>query len=311
LHGLETFVITKFSRDRAKVIRYADDFVVFCRTLKDIKKAEQLVNEFLKPIGLKLSAEKTRIGHSMEILPGITKFVGFDFLLFHFKNVKCSRHRGVKNTRGVTQPFRLFTRPSNQAVANHKKALNQILVKYKNAPLGAVIERLGSRIKGWTWYHSVTQSTKTFSKMDAWLWKKLWTWAKKRYRSAKKAKEQCFSVKGWAFGYFQNGKSFILDRHDKTRVRKFVKIKPGSSIYDGNLLYFAERLSYSNPRIKSLRGLFIKQNYLCPHCGLLLLLDEIIEFYHVLDNNLNRTEEICFVHCYCHDEIHSTDKFNK
>nr|AVR57697.1 hypothetical protein [Halamphora calidilacuna] len=63
----------------------------------------------------------------------------------------------------------------------------------------------------------------------------------------------------------------------------------------------------SNPRIKSLRGLFIKQNYSCPHCG---LLDEIIELHHVLDNNLNRMEEICFVHGHCHDEIHSTDKFN-
>ena len=93
-------------------------------------------------------------------------------------------------------------------------------------------------------------------------------------------------------------------------MRKFVKIKPGASIYDGNLLYFAERLSYSNSRIKSLRGLFIKQNYSCSHCGLLLLPDEIIELHHVLDANLNRTEEICFVHAHCHDDIHSTDKSN-
>jgi RNA-directed DNA polymerase len=42
LHGLETFVITKFSRDKAKVIRYTDDFVVFCKTLKDIKKLNNL-----------------------------------------------------------------------------------------------------------------------------------------------------------------------------------------------------------------------------------------------------------------------------
>ena len=102
----------------------------------------------------------------------------------------------------------------------------------------------------------------------------------------------------------------ILNRHDRTRVRKFVKIKPGASIYDGNLLYFAERLSYSNPRIKSLRGLFIKQNYSCSHCGLFFLPDEIIELHHVLDANLNRTEEICFVHAHCHDDIHSTDKSN-
>ncbi len=90
-------------------------------------------------------------------------------------------------------------------------------------------------------------------------------------------------------------------------MRKFVKIKPGASIYDGNLVYFAERLSYSNPRIKSLKGLFIKQNYLCSHCGSFLLPNEIIELHHVFDDNLNRTGEICFVHGHCHDSIHSTD----
>ena len=310
LHGLETHVVTKFGRDKIKLIRYADDFVVFGKTLKDVQKAEKLVIDFLKCAGLNLSAEKTRIGHSMENKPGTTGSTSIDFLSFTFQNTKCSRHRGVKNIKGVTQPFRLVTKPSRKAVVNHKKSLSRILVRYKNAPLGAVIERLASKIQGWTWYHSVTQSTQTFSKLDAWLWRKLWIWAKKRYRSAKKAKEKCFSVKGWAFGYSEDGQDFILNRHDKTKVRKFVKIKPGASIYDGNLLYFAKRLSYSNPRIKSLRGLFIKQNYLCSHCGSVLLPNETIELHHVLGDNLNRTGKICFVHGHCHDSIHSTDKFN-
>lgn len=109
----------------------------------------------------------------MENKLGTTGSASLDFLSFTFQNIKCSRHRGVKSTRGVRQPFRLITKPSRQAVVSHKKALNRILVKHKNAPLGAVMERLGSRIKRWAWYHSVIQSTKTFSKMDAWLWRKL------------------------------------------------------------------------------------------------------------------------------------------
>lgn len=103
--------------------------------------------------------------------------------------------------------------------------------------------------------------------MDEWLFKKLWKWAKRRYRTAGKAKQNCFSVKGWSFGFInQEKKEFILDRHDKTRVRKFVKIKPGASFYDGNLVYFAERLSLSNIRIKNLRNLFKKQNVLIANC---------------------------------------------
>jgi RNA-directed DNA polymerase len=307
LHGMETHVTKEFGRNKIKVIRYADDFVVFGKTLKDVQKAEKLVSEFLKPVGLCLSKDKTRIGHSMENKPDTTELIGLDFLSFHFYNVKCSRHRGVKNTKGVTQNFRLITCPSREAVANHKKALSKILVDYKNAPLGSVIERLSSKIKGWTWYHSITQSTRTFSKLDEWLWHKLWKWAKRRYRSAEKAKQKCFSVRGWNFGFVtENCRTFILDRHDQTRVRKFVKIKANSSIYDGDLVYFAKRLSLSNPRIKSLRNLINKQNYLCSQCGLLMLPGDVIELHHLKDEHNENTGEIRFVHGHCHDYIHST-----
>lgn len=308
LHGMEKHVTGKFGRNKIKVVRYADDFVIFGKNLQDVQKAEKLVSEFLKPVGLRLSEEKTRIGHSMEIKAETSGPVGLDFLSFHFQNVKCSKHRGVKNTRGVKQPFKLITCPSREAVANHKKALNRILVKYKGAPLGAVIKRLSLKIKGWTWYHSVTQSTRTFSKMDEWLWNKLWKWAKQRYRGAERAKQKCFSVKGWNFGYInENKQSIILDRHDKTKVRVFRKIKANASIYGGDLVYFAERLSFSNPRIKNLRNLIVKQKYSCFHCGLLMLPGEIIELHHFLDEHNKLTGKICFIHGHCHDTIHSTN----
>lgn len=307
LHGMENYVTKELGkRDQIKVIRYADDFVIFGQTLEDVQRAKELTIEFLKPVGLNLSETKTRIGHSMEKKPGTSGPIGLDFLSFHFRNVKCSPHRGVKNTKGVTQPLKLITMPSRKAVANHKKALSRLLVTYRGALLGSVIERLASRIKGWTWYHSITQSTRTFSKMDEWLYKKLWRWAKHRYRVAKKAKQKCFSVKGWNFGFIdQNKKKFILDRHDKTRVRKIVKIKAGASFYDGNLVYFAKRLSLSNIRIKNLRNLFNKQKYKCSHCKLLLTENDVIELHHELDSSGKRTDKITFVHGHCHDQIHS------
>lgn len=64
--------------------------------------------------------------------------------------------------------------PTREAVANHKKAIKRILIKFKGTPLGAVIKHLASRIKGWTWYHSVTQATLIFSRMDNWLYQRLW-----------------------------------------------------------------------------------------------------------------------------------------
>jgi RNA-directed DNA polymerase len=174
LHGMEIHVSEEFGRNAIKMVRYADDFVIFGKTLKDVQKAKLLVSEFLKPAGLNLSEEKTRIGHSMSKEEGTSGPVGLDFLSFNFRNKACSKHRGVKNTRGVPQNFKLVTKPSLKAVARHKVALSRILIEFKGAPIGRVMERLSSCIKGWTWYHSVTQCTLTFSKLDEWFYRKLW-----------------------------------------------------------------------------------------------------------------------------------------
>jgi RNA-directed DNA polymerase len=79
LHGMEMFLQKSFSRNKVKIIRYADDFVVMGHSLEDILKSQQLIEEFLKPIGLRLSEKKTRIGHTMEEKKGTQGPVGLDF----------------------------------------------------------------------------------------------------------------------------------------------------------------------------------------------------------------------------------------
>lgn len=113
-------------------------------------------------------------------------------------------------------------------------------------------------------------------------------------------------MKGWNFGYFEKGKPIVLDRHDKTRVRKFVKIKPGASFYNGNLMYFAQRLYYHHPRTKNLRSLLTKQDFSCARCGLVFTPTDVIELHHVLDKEGVITGKMEFVHGFCHDQIHST-----
>ena len=137
LHGMENYVVKEFGRNEVKVIRYADDFVIFGKTLRNVQEARKLVTEFLNPIGLRLSEEKTRVGHSMKVKPGTIGPIGLNFLSYHFRNIACSKHRGVKNTRGISQGFKLITRPSKESIADHKSALSKILIEYKGAPIGS------------------------------------------------------------------------------------------------------------------------------------------------------------------------------
>lgn len=146
LHGMEIDLLSKFSRNDVKIIRYADDFVIMGKQLAKIEKAKGIVIDFLATVNLKLSDEKTRIGHSLKSMNGIKP--GLNFLGFYFRNQTTSKHRGVKNTRGVKQTFVQISGPSWEAMQNHKKALKTILKKHKAAPLEAVLAKLSARIRG-------------------------------------------------------------------------------------------------------------------------------------------------------------------
>jgi RNA-directed DNA polymerase len=145
---MEDAVLSQFGRNRVKVIRYADDFLITSKLLKDILKAKKIVEDFLKSINLELSEAKTRIGHSLKPMKENNDQIGFDFLGFHFRNIKTSVHKGVKSTRGKMQTFRQISSPSRESFMNHKKSLKKILRDHKTAPLEALITKLSSTING-------------------------------------------------------------------------------------------------------------------------------------------------------------------
>lgn len=88
LHGMETLLLSKFSRGKVKLIRYADDFVIMGKDLKDIIKSKKIVEEFLTKVGLELSEGKTRIGHSMNYVEGKSRIRFFRFSFQKLSNIK-------------------------------------------------------------------------------------------------------------------------------------------------------------------------------------------------------------------------------
>lgn len=102
-------------------------------------------------------------------------------------------------------------------------------------------------------------------------------------------------------------KIYILSRHDQTRIRNYVKIKQGASIYDSKLtMYFANRLSQHNARFRRMKGLLKKQKYKCSRCKQVFTPTDYIELHHTLNKDGVRTGEYTFVHNHCHRQIHNT-----
>lgn len=96
----------------------------------------------------------------------------------------------------------------------------------------------------------------------------------------------------------------MLKRHDSTRVRKYIKIKAGASIYSEEIMYFTMRMSYHNARMKRLLNLLRSQEFRCKKCKLRFMPEDVIELHHVLDCQKERTGQIEFMHVHCHDSEH-------
>jgi RNA-directed DNA polymerase len=76
-----------------EMVRYADDFVILCRSEREAQAVLGMVREWVKEAGLTLHPEKTRVVNARE--PG-----GFDFLGYHFeRGMKWPREKSLKKLR--------------------------------------------------------------------------------------------------------------------------------------------------------------------------------------------------------------------
>lgn len=169
LNGIEKAVLNQFKRDGVKFIRYADDILVCSSKYSDIIKSKNIISEFIKPIGLELSDEKTQICHSLGGVEGLKHLpVGVEYLGFYFRNITVSKYKGVKSTRGGLNTVVQISMPSLNSVKRHKDKLKHILRLHKSSSLKIVISALARVIRGWTTYFAVTKNcSKIFGYLDA------------------------------------------------------------------------------------------------------------------------------------------------
>ncbi len=147
-----------------KLIRYADDFVVLVKGSR--AHAESLWEEVatvLAPIGLRLSAEKTKLTHIDE---------GFDFLGWHIQ-----RHQ-KKGTQGQT---RVYTYASKKSLASIITKLRGLTRRTAHLTLAELIRRVNPVLRGWCTYFQHGVSNRTFGYVDHYMFWRIYGWLRKRH----------------------------------------------------------------------------------------------------------------------------------
>lgn len=142
-------------RTGARLVRYADDFVVMARSLSD--EAGERLTEFIEEkleswLGLKINREKTRVVNLNE--PGATlNFLGFSF-------------RYDQDLRGRDHKY-LNIFPSKKAVEKEVAKIHE-LTDYRHSfqPIPEVVEEINRQTAGWSRYFSFGYPRMAFRRIN-------------------------------------------------------------------------------------------------------------------------------------------------
>jgi len=112
------------ARTGLEMVRYADDFVILCRTPEEASRALELVEQWVSDNGLTLHPTKTKVVDA--------RTEGFDFLGYHF--------RGAKHW------------PRDKSVRKLKDTIRAKTKRTNGTSLGTIIESLNPVLRGWFEY---------------------------------------------------------------------------------------------------------------------------------------------------------------
>jgi RNA-directed DNA polymerase len=307
LHGMEDVLGVTYKYNSAHklwqtcskraVVRYADDFVVFCETKEDAQAAQETIEKWLEVRGLSLSNEKTKIVHLSE---------GFDFLGFNI------RHYKDPTTK---TGWKLLIKPSKTSLQKIRDQLRNIWLNGKGCPAGGVIRRLNPIIRGQANYYRIAVSSQAFQALDRWMYIRAIRFSKYAHptKSTQWLHQKYWGQLNldksdrWVFGDKRSG--VYLLKYTWFPVKRHVPVKGKASPDDPTLRDYwrsQERLK-SSELLPSLQKIAKHQNWKCRVCGESLFNGEEMHIHHKTPRSQGGKDtykNLELVHLLCHQQIH-------
>jgi RNA-directed DNA polymerase len=172
LANIYLHLLDKLMEERGhRMTRYADDFVVCCRTRKGAERVLKSIVKYLEEeLGLKVHPEKTKIVNHQE--------ESFVFLGHEFK------------------PGGWMT-PSAKAIKKFKERTKEITKRNQTVNVSQLVKKvLNSYLRGWGNYFGVGDTKKLFKKLDAWIRRRLRMVQMRSWRKTRKLLRE-LRRRGW------------------------------------------------------------------------------------------------------------------
>jgi group II intron reverse transcriptase/maturase len=174
------------------LVRYADDFVVLCRTKSSCEEAERRVRMILQRLKLELHPEKTRMA---DLSRGRQ---GFDFLGCHHRKRFSKR---IWKEQGKRLYF-LHRWPSQRSMKRVRQRVHELTDRrwFGAKDVRVLIERLNPVLRGWGNYFRSGNAALKFKHVDQYVWTRLFRFMVRRKGRNLRAGE----ADAWTSHFFYN-----------------------------------------------------------------------------------------------------------
>jgi group II intron reverse transcriptase/maturase len=176
---LSNILLTPFDREMRKkgyaLSRWADDWVITCRSRSEAQSALNTAQKILEKLGVTLHSEKTRIVHIKQ---------GFEFLGFKIKKGERPLKLSADRIRSGVKSGALYAYPRDKSVQHFKEQIRQRTSRRNPKSTKELIEELNPVIRGWGNYYGKAHVRKLFNKLNQWVVRRIWSHKFKRWRNA-------------------------------------------------------------------------------------------------------------------------------
>ena len=321
LHGMEERIKQAFPRwdsqqgghcQSPHLIRYADDLVVLHADLTIVQQCQQMLSEWLMPMGLTLHPSKTRITHTLHPHEGKP---GFDFLGFTVRQFPVGKYHTAHNAYGTPLGFKTLIQPSATSIKRHQEKLKQIIERHQAATQSQLIAALNPVIIGWSNYFSTVVSAQAYQGLGHWLYLQLKDWATHRHprKSQHWIADKYWLLhrgEGWTFAAVTPDGIQRLAVHNRTAIKRHIKVQGNRSPFDADWLYWSTRVG-RHPQIgQRVASLLKQQRGKCAHCQLFFKDRDLLEIDHILPRARGGKDEFTnlqLLHRHCHDVKSASD----
>lgn len=317
LHGMEQRINQAFprkgfwsngkrvkERSMAQLIRYADDLVIIHEELEVVQQCQQILAEWLQEIGLELKPSKTQITHTFTEYEGK---VGFEFLGFHIRQYPVGKHQSGRHRNGTRLGFKTIIKPSPDSIKRHKGKVKKITNDHRASTQKKLIETLNPVITGWSKYFSTVVSKETYSKLGDWMYQLLRSWTNHRHPNKSQhwiTSKYWLINKGGGWKFASRSEENRLARHDETPVRRHIKVMGSRSPFDGDWIYWSQRMGQHPECNRRVSTLLKRQKGKCLECKLYFKEGDVLEIDHITPRSQGGKDEygnLQLLHRHCHD----------